>query len=677
MTMTCPSKSIIESIGVYLPPEAVTTEEVLKGCQNEIRFPLEQLTGIRSRRMAGKGEYSIDLARNAIAECLDKSRRSADEIDLLMCTNISRYDGPCRCSFEPSAAVALKKYFGFDRSLAMDINNACAGMFTGILVVDALIRTGLIRCGIVASGEYITHLTQTAQREITSYVDPRLACLTVGDAGAAVLLTASPTEEVGFHTVDMYTLSKYSPLCVAKPTEQAHGGAVMSVDSISATAIVVERSAMHAAGALLRTQTSLDSLQHIIPHQTSKTTCSEAVSEIARLFDQDLGHRLIENLAERGNTASNTHFVALNDHIRSRRIRAGDVVMFCISGSGMTVGTALYTMDDLPQRLCQGSIGKREKHVPDPQTAESSSFYFRAETPRVRLESVGTALAESSSAVVDTIELARRAAEDCLAGSSFDRSEIELLLSVGQYRSEFVAEPAAATLTACHLKMNDDSEPQDERRTLAFDVLNGATGFLNACCLASGLIRAKSYRQIMVVASETDHIQDASADKRLGVAAAGSAVILNRSTDPHSGFGGFLFRDYTEHIDSLSSSVHLEPGRVRVTVDRSPDLEDRYLECICDAVVELLEREGLDKAEVKVVFPPQISPTFVSRLSEVLGLQEAKFVDVAEEDGDLFTSSTPFALKRVHRQAMVSPGDVGLIINVGAGIAVGCAVYHF
>ena len=65
--------SVIESLGVYLPPRAVSTEEVLRGCASPIRFPLEQMTGIVSRRMAGDGEFALDLARKAIDACLGNS----------------------------------------------------------------------------------------------------------------------------------------------------------------------------------------------------------------------------------------------------------------------------------------------------------------------------------------------------------------------------------------------------------------------------------------------------------------------------------------------------------------------------------------------------------------------------------------------------------------------------
>jgi 3-oxoacyl-[acyl-carrier-protein] synthase III len=176
---------IIESIGVYLPSRTVSTDEVLKGCRNGIRFPIEKITGIKSRRIGGQDEFSIDLAKQAIADCLANSKYNPHDIDLLICCNIARYDDLNRLSFEPGTSIKLKRDFNFSNALVFDIANACAGMFTGIYIVNALIKTGAVRRGMVVSGEYITFLMQSAQRDIRDFMDTRLACLTLGDAGAA------------------------------------------------------------------------------------------------------------------------------------------------------------------------------------------------------------------------------------------------------------------------------------------------------------------------------------------------------------------------------------------------------------------------------------------------------------------------------------------------------------
>ena len=179
--------TVIESLAVYLPPRVVSTDEVLRGCSKRMLFPLERMTGIRTRRMAGDTEFSIDLAARAVADCLARSRHAPADIDLVVCCNISRFDGPNRFSFEPGTAVALRERFGLVSALAFDVSNACTGVFTAINLADAWLRSGAVRRVLVVSGEYISHLTATAQREIEGFMDPRLACLTLGDAGVAMV----------------------------------------------------------------------------------------------------------------------------------------------------------------------------------------------------------------------------------------------------------------------------------------------------------------------------------------------------------------------------------------------------------------------------------------------------------------------------------------------------------
>ena len=238
--------TIIESFGVYLPPKVVSTAEVVRSCRLPLDFPLERMTGIRSRRMAGETEFAIDLAEKAVIDCLARSAYKPSDIDLLLCCNISRCDGPGnRFTYEPTSAARLQRRFGFDHAIAFDISNACAGTFTAIALADAFLKTGAAKRAMVVSGEYITHLTRTAQKEITDFMDPRIACLTLGDSGAAIVLERSRAEGVGFQELDLYTLGKFSDLCVAKATDRPHGGAIMLTDSIQGAAVTIQQAVGH------------------------------------------------------------------------------------------------------------------------------------------------------------------------------------------------------------------------------------------------------------------------------------------------------------------------------------------------------------------------------------------------------------------------------------------------
>jgi len=679
---TARGNTIIESIGVYLPPKVVSTREVLQNCRKPVNFPLEQLTGINSRRMAGETEFSIDLAKRAVANCLANSKYRPEDIDLLICSNISRCDGPdFYVSFEPCTSMKLKWHFGFTNALVFDISNACTGMFTAINIIDVFIKAGLIRRGMVVSGEYITHLTRTAQKEIESYLDSRLACLTVGDAGAAMILEQAPNNKVGFHELELYTLGRYYDYCIAKATDKEHGGAIMYTDAVKVSAVNIQQAVSHAAYTLERSGWSPEAFQHIIMHQTSKMTLNDAAREINSYFKREVCNQnnVINNITDRGNTATTTHVVVLMDAILSNRIKSGDNAVFGITGSGATIGTALYTFDNLPDRLRRiASNGQRSSKI-ETKTEQKTAvalFPSPASARRVRIESTGT-LPEGAQVRKEALELAQAAARNCFAGSSYSRSDIDLLIYTGVYRDEFLSEPALAAMIAGELRVNDTIESQLDRKTFAFDLFNGAIGFLNGCQVAAGMIQAQKMKRVMVVAAEIENNAKTFPTELRGVQETGSAVILDESADGKTGFGNFIFKYFPDYIDAFAAYTQLRGGKAYMHFEKDPNIETYYLRCIHDTVQELLSIEQLDISQVKLILPPQISPAFIAGLSEKMRLGKNRFVDVSRDDHDLFTSSLPYTLQYVREHKLAKPGDVGLIIAVGAGIQVGCATYHF
>src|SRR6202000_2134290 len=172
------------------------------------------------------------------------------------------------------------------------------------------------------------------------------------------------------------------------------------------------------------------------------SSLNDAVGAVNRMFGAGSANpgNTIYNLAERGNTASTTHFVALKDHVRSNGIRSADNAGFGISGSGQTVGAALYTFDDLPDRLRRGAEDHRRREAPlDAAATEPPP------PPAVGIAGVGTVQAGPPGSR-GSVELATQAAEQCLDRSGLDRDKLGLIIHAGVYRDEFISEPAIGGL---------------------------------------------------------------------------------------------------------------------------------------------------------------------------------------------------------------------------------------
>ncbi len=181
----------------------------------------------------------------------------------------------------------------------------------------------------------------------------------------------------------------------------------------------------------------------------------------------------------------------------------------------------------------------------------------------------------------------------------------------------------------------------------------------------------------MIVAAECENNAGWFPDELVGIRETASAIILDAHPSNDRGFSRFHFSYQTELLNSYTTHCSTKDIKQHLHVAKDANLEELYIDCILPAVQELLQMEELDISRIDRIFPPQISSGFIVRLSESLNLPLERFVDAVGVGPDLFTSSLTYALEYAHEKGLVQPGDTGLMIAVGSGIQVGCAIYHF
>ena len=304
---------------------------------------LERLTGIHERHVVGPGENSLTLAAGAARDCLAHSQHQASDIDMLISTSITRSKGGSWQSFEPPLSLYVKQAIGAAQAVNFDLSNACAGMLTGVFVLQDLITRGEISCGMVVSGEYISHLSWNAARQIRSLFSKQLASLTLGDAGAAVIVERAPTA----FPASTSSASPPSPSTVgcALPSPARVGpGAQMYTKSRALQKVAIEDMAPLVAEVIGEAGIDLADIDYLIPHQTSARAIRQGMQEFARRLGAQPKH-VVVNLEEYGNTSSTTLFVALHKYLEEQRMHKGDRVMLLALASGIEIGIAVFTID--------------------------------------------------------------------------------------------------------------------------------------------------------------------------------------------------------------------------------------------------------------------------------------------------------------------------------------------
>ncbi|BCQ08064.1 3-oxoacyl-[acyl-carrier-protein] synthase 3 [Mycobacterium heckeshornense] len=342
---TAPFITRVAGMGRCLPPTHLKTAELMSTTKHHTHIDLERLTGITERRISVGDEDSYSLATSAALDCLARAQQDPASIDVVINCSITKFRGGLTQWVEPSMSIAVAHAIGADQAMTFDISNACAGMLTGVTVLNNWIRQGTVQRGLVVSGEYISQLGCNAAKHIRSIMSKELASLTLGDAGAAILLERGQVGSAGIRLAGFTTVADYSRLCLAYP--KGHDpGARMFTDSRA-----IHRAAMSNTPLLLHevldtVGISIHDIDHVITHQTSARAIRKGMAAVSAAFGEGPRHDAVITVDRYGNTASTTHTVALVEELEAGHILPGETVALIALASGLEIGIVLLSLDE-------------------------------------------------------------------------------------------------------------------------------------------------------------------------------------------------------------------------------------------------------------------------------------------------------------------------------------------
>lgn len=353
------SKSRFESIGCYMPEKVVSSKELLDKMKVKPIFDLEDVTGIKNRRYRSKTEDSFQLGLAAARDCLSHSKYKAKDIEAVIWTSITQFKNGAEFQFEPAMSLHIKSGLGADGAMNFDISNACAGMLTGVYILDNLIRAGIVKNGLVLSGECITHVADTALKEISEPIDDQFASLTVGDSGAAVIMDESTNEEEGLEISEFLTFAECAELCLGMPSTLGPGIAMyakaVELHSESIKRIPRFLSEMFEKYEhLIRKYKNIKRpIEFLIPHQTALKIMKSAIKDvfayvqtIEKIKDFEMPE-LLAYIQDFGNTSSTSHFVVLYHALKDKKVKTGNTVLMVPHASGISVGAFFLRLGKL------------------------------------------------------------------------------------------------------------------------------------------------------------------------------------------------------------------------------------------------------------------------------------------------------------------------------------------
>jgi 3-oxoacyl-[acyl-carrier-protein] synthase-3 len=218
MYMYTPGHSRPISTGAYIPERCIRSRDILQEIDSERRFGiphdwLDRVMGIRERRAVPEDMPPSDMATHAAREALELAGLRPTELDAIIYAGVDR-----DYLLEPATAHVVQDKLGAHHAIAFDVTNACHGFMNGIHLMDALIATGQARRGLVVTGERGYRYIRKAMDQLARSDDRELFLklaggLTLGDAGAAMIMGPKLGPESGFMGFMLQSQGQYSPLC--------------------------------------------------------------------------------------------------------------------------------------------------------------------------------------------------------------------------------------------------------------------------------------------------------------------------------------------------------------------------------------------------------------------------------------------------------------------------------
>jgi 3-oxoacyl-[acyl-carrier-protein] synthase III len=321
--------SRITGTGSYLPPRRLSNADLAaelaaKGVETSDEWIVER-TGIRARHFAAPDVCASDLALEASRQALAAAKVSASEIDLIVVAT-STPD-----MVFPSTACILQNKLGANGCAAFDVQAVCSGFVYALAVADSMIQTGAASKALVVGAEVFSRILD---------FNDRTTCVLFGDGAGAVVLEASDTP--GILASDLHADGKHvGILCVPGTVSggQVLGDPVLKMDGQAVFKLAVGVLEQAARATLEKAGKVEGDIDWLIPHQANVRIIQSTAKRLKMPMD-----KVMVTVDQHGNTSAASIPLALDNGVRSGKIKPGQLLMLEGVGGGFTWGAVLLNL---------------------------------------------------------------------------------------------------------------------------------------------------------------------------------------------------------------------------------------------------------------------------------------------------------------------------------------------
>jgi 3-oxoacyl-[acyl-carrier-protein] synthase-3 len=306
--------------GSAVPQRIITNDELSQTIETSDEW-ISSRTGIRQRRIITSEQESLaSLATLAGKEAIAMAGIEPRDLDLIILATSSPDD-----LF--GSASQVQYLLGAEKAVAFDLSAACSGFVFGLVTASQFIRTGTYRNILLIGADVLSRWVDWSDRR---------TCILFGDGAGAVLLQVSEDQDqlLGF---ELRSDGKGNPLLNLSHNSQTQG-----YDNITMNGGEVYRFAVKSVPevldkALFKANLTVDDINWLILHQANQRIIDSVQSRMG--IDTE---KVISNLSNYGNTSAASIPLALDESVRSHKIKPSDIIATAGFGAGLSWGAAIF-----------------------------------------------------------------------------------------------------------------------------------------------------------------------------------------------------------------------------------------------------------------------------------------------------------------------------------------------
>lgn len=334
-TLTVKKVSILGT-GAYVPPKILSNAELEKFVDTTDEW-IKTRTGIEERRiLSDPGMATSDMAFFAAKQALAMAKCEANDIDLIIvCTYSPDY-------MFPATACIVQHKLQAKRSAAFDLEIACSGFVYGLTTGSQFIASGMFKRVLVIGADVNSRITDWEDRN---------TCVIFGDGAAAVVL--GPGTDGG----EILSCLLGSDGSGAELLIQPAGGTrnptthetidkrlhLIHMEGKETFKFAVKIMNDAAEEVLRRAGVDKSRLDLLIPHQANIRIIESSAKRLNLPME-----KVLVNINKYGNTVGASVGLALDEAVRSERIKEGDHSVMVAFGAGLSWGASCVRWNRVP-----------------------------------------------------------------------------------------------------------------------------------------------------------------------------------------------------------------------------------------------------------------------------------------------------------------------------------------